>query len=46
MLLIIWLIVWLAKGHPTIVWPSDDWAISLYICAALSLWPRQYGLRR
>ena len=45
MFLIVWLAVWLIHGHPTIVFPESDWAISLYICAALSLWPRQYGIR-
>jgi lipid-A-disaccharide synthase-like uncharacterized protein len=45
MALIIWLIVWLCCGHPTQnEFPVSAWAISLYVCAAISiLIPRTSG---
>jgi hypothetical protein len=45
MFLIIWLIVWLIQGAPHILFPVSTWAISLYVCAAISiLVPRASGL--
>jgi len=37
MVLIIWFIVWLVQGLPHIAFPDSSWAISLYVCAAVSI---------
>jgi hypothetical protein len=45
--LLVWLIVWLIKHNPPVLFSPhwNSWAIALVICGALSIIPQQYGMK-